>query len=564
MLVERMAVEIEGEGEPVLMIHGLGGTSNTFTPVLAAFARHRTIRFDLPGSGRSHRVEGPLSLALFVDKTSPGHAAGRGRARARRRALDGHDRRDAPRRVGARQASRASRSSARCSPRPSPPARRSAPAPPRRARATCSRSPTRWCARASRRRRRAQATRGRRLRPRVADAPGSRGLRAQLRGARRDGARGHVQDRLPDAARHRRRGRGRPAAGGAHDGRADHGKPGRGAARLRALDAGREARGMHRSVEAIPSREETDMANVLFTNVRIIDATGAQPYPGEVLVQGNRIARVGRGHPQPPHHRGDGDRRRRRDPDARHVRGAHPLRLDQLQDAGRHPEDAARGAHPVGGAGGQALPRPRLDVLRRRRHAQAAARLRDPRRHQLGADPGAALPRGEPGDHGDRLARRRHAAAPAVPGDVVRLRGGRPRRHAEGRAHVPQVRRRPGEAQPVRRQPGAGRGRAHELDERRGSGGGRARGEGARQAPGLARALERVGEAEHAPRRRGDLPRELRRRGSARHDGGAEGPDLRRARPLRDHPPALRGRGGRRHERRSPSAWATSSSSRRR
>jgi imidazolonepropionase-like amidohydrolase len=37
------------------------------------------------------------------------------------------------------------------------------------------------------------------------------------------------------------------------------------------------------------------MANVLFTNVRIIDATGAQPYTGEVLIQGNRIARVGRG-----------------------------------------------------------------------------------------------------------------------------------------------------------------------------------------------------------------------------------------------------------------------------
>src|SRR5262245_13827490 len=63
-----MAVEIEGEGEPVLMIHGLGGTANTFTPVLAAFVRHRSIRFDLPGSGRSPRVDGPLSLALFLDK----------------------------------------------------------------------------------------------------------------------------------------------------------------------------------------------------------------------------------------------------------------------------------------------------------------------------------------------------------------------------------------------------------------------------------------------------------------------------------------------------------------
>jgi pimeloyl-ACP methyl ester carboxylesterase len=69
MLVERMAVEIAGEGEPVIMIHGLGGTSNVFTPVLEAFARHRTIRFDLPGSGRSYRVEGALSLDLFVERT---------------------------------------------------------------------------------------------------------------------------------------------------------------------------------------------------------------------------------------------------------------------------------------------------------------------------------------------------------------------------------------------------------------------------------------------------------------------------------------------------------------
>jgi imidazolonepropionase-like amidohydrolase len=37
------------------------------------------------------------------------------------------------------------------------------------------------------------------------------------------------------------------------------------------------------------------MANALFSNVRIFDGTGAQPYSGEVLVQGNRIARVARG-----------------------------------------------------------------------------------------------------------------------------------------------------------------------------------------------------------------------------------------------------------------------------
>jgi len=36
------------------------------------------------------------------------------------------------------------------------------------------------------------------------------------------------------------------------------------------------------------------MANVLFTNVRILDGSGAMPQPGEVLVQGNRIQRVTR------------------------------------------------------------------------------------------------------------------------------------------------------------------------------------------------------------------------------------------------------------------------------
>ena len=36
------------------------------------------------------------------------------------------------------------------------------------------------------------------------------------------------------------------------------------------------------------------MANVLFSNVRIFDGSGSPPYAGEVLVQGNRIARVTR------------------------------------------------------------------------------------------------------------------------------------------------------------------------------------------------------------------------------------------------------------------------------
>src|SRR5258705_2931597 len=43
------------------------------------------------------------------------------------------------------------------------------------------------------------------------------------------------------------------------------------------------------------SGQEGGMTSVLFTNVRILDGTGALPYPGEVLVQGTRISRISRG-----------------------------------------------------------------------------------------------------------------------------------------------------------------------------------------------------------------------------------------------------------------------------
>lgn len=66
-LIERCAVEDEGDGPAVVCVHGLGGSSNTFTPLMAAMARHRVIRVDLPGSGRSHRAEGPLSMARYAD-----------------------------------------------------------------------------------------------------------------------------------------------------------------------------------------------------------------------------------------------------------------------------------------------------------------------------------------------------------------------------------------------------------------------------------------------------------------------------------------------------------------
>ena len=65
--MDRVAVEDAGEGDVVFCVHGLGGSSNTWTPLMPALARHRVLRVDLPGSGRSQRAEGPLSITRFVE-----------------------------------------------------------------------------------------------------------------------------------------------------------------------------------------------------------------------------------------------------------------------------------------------------------------------------------------------------------------------------------------------------------------------------------------------------------------------------------------------------------------
>jgi 3-oxoadipate enol-lactonase len=66
-LIDRIAVEEEGEGPAIICVHGLGGSGNTFTPLMPAMARHRVIRVDLPGSGRSQRAEGELSTERYVE-----------------------------------------------------------------------------------------------------------------------------------------------------------------------------------------------------------------------------------------------------------------------------------------------------------------------------------------------------------------------------------------------------------------------------------------------------------------------------------------------------------------
>jgi 3-oxoadipate enol-lactonase len=64
--LQRVAYEIDGEGDDVVMIHGLGGSSNTWTAILGTFTRNRVVRIDLPGSARSDRVDGDLSCEKFV------------------------------------------------------------------------------------------------------------------------------------------------------------------------------------------------------------------------------------------------------------------------------------------------------------------------------------------------------------------------------------------------------------------------------------------------------------------------------------------------------------------
>ena len=63
-------LEIDGDGAPVVFVHGLGATSNCWQALLGAFAGFRCIRPDLPGSGRSPRPAAPLTLDLFVDVIS--------------------------------------------------------------------------------------------------------------------------------------------------------------------------------------------------------------------------------------------------------------------------------------------------------------------------------------------------------------------------------------------------------------------------------------------------------------------------------------------------------------
>ena len=81
----RLKAEVAGEGTPVIFVHGLGGSSNSFQTLMPAMNGHRCVRPDLPGSARSKLPHEKLTiewLAQIVIETAqnlgacPGHLVG--------------------------------------------------------------------------------------------------------------------------------------------------------------------------------------------------------------------------------------------------------------------------------------------------------------------------------------------------------------------------------------------------------------------------------------------------------------------------------------------------------
>ncbi|MCU4528641.1 alpha/beta hydrolase [Acinetobacter sp. P1(2023)] len=67
-VINGLWVEDNGLGEDVfLCIHGLGGTSNFWSPLLAAFGNYRVIRPDLAGAGRNSSVSESLTIEGHVE-----------------------------------------------------------------------------------------------------------------------------------------------------------------------------------------------------------------------------------------------------------------------------------------------------------------------------------------------------------------------------------------------------------------------------------------------------------------------------------------------------------------
>jgi len=67
-VIDGLVVETEGSGPALLLVHGLGGTSNTFAPQMEMLAEHfSVIRPDLPNAGRTG-VMPPATLREIAER----------------------------------------------------------------------------------------------------------------------------------------------------------------------------------------------------------------------------------------------------------------------------------------------------------------------------------------------------------------------------------------------------------------------------------------------------------------------------------------------------------------
>jgi len=63
----RVHVKATGQGEPLLLITGLGGSTDMWTPFAQQFQHRRVIRFDVPGMGLSSLPMAPIPVAGIAE-----------------------------------------------------------------------------------------------------------------------------------------------------------------------------------------------------------------------------------------------------------------------------------------------------------------------------------------------------------------------------------------------------------------------------------------------------------------------------------------------------------------
>ena len=65
--LRRIQLEIDGQGPPIVFLHGLGATSSSFQPLLDSLLGFRCIRPDLPGAGRSTLPHAQITMDSLVE-----------------------------------------------------------------------------------------------------------------------------------------------------------------------------------------------------------------------------------------------------------------------------------------------------------------------------------------------------------------------------------------------------------------------------------------------------------------------------------------------------------------